>query len=565
MPTIHLKKKDLDSLLGRSVTLPELEDLLPLVKGELKDYEKGTGEIKLELNDTNRPDLWCVEGVARQIKTHRTKKSAAYSFYHGKRKTAGVIHVDPKLKKIRPYIGACVARGLTLNDDTLAQLIQTQEKLSESFGRKRRLVSIGLYRLARITFPVSYKAVRPDSVQFVPLGFESPMSPADILKKHPKGVAYAGVLGDAREVPILVDSKDRILSFAPIINSRELGEVQAGDRDLFVEVTGTDLRMVMLTVNILAANLADRGAAIAPVEVRYPYLTDFGRKIVMPSVLAHAMTVRVEEFSSALGVKLKASHITPVLKAYGYQVSGRGESLKVSVPAYRDDLLHPMDVVEDFAISRGYESFEPEMPSEFTVGGLSSEEQYSDRIRDSMCGMGFQEIVSNILTNREDSIDRMNRTEKEGENLLVSVANVMSQTYSALRDGIIPSLLRVEAASSKSFYPHKIFEAGETAQVDEKADEGTSTFLKLAALLAHPIANFSELHSSLDLLMYYLDRSYKLVPVTHPSFLEGRVGKIVVEGKDLGLIGELHPKVLNNWQIVMPCTVFELRFDLLVR
>ena len=564
MPTILLKKRDLEQLLGRTVSLSELNDLLPLVKGELKNYEEESGEIKLEMNDTNRPDLWCVEGVARQIRVHRTKKPKTYSFYHGKRKTAGVIHVDPKLKNIRPYIGACVARGLSLDEDMLTQLIQTQEKLSESFGRKRRLVSIGLYRMAQITFPVSYKAVRPDSVQFVPLGFEAPMSPADILKKHPKGIAYAGVLGEAREVPLLVDAEDRILSFAPIINSRELGEVRAGDRDLFVEVTGTDLRMVMLTVNILAVNLADRGAEIAPVEIRYPTSTDFGRKVVMPSVLANAMTVRTEDFSSALGEQLKASHITPVLKAYGYQVAGHGERLKVSVPAYRDDLLHPMDVVEDFAISRGYESFEPEMPSEFTVGGLSPEEQFSDRIRDSMCGMGFQEIVSNILTSREESLDRMNRNRNDGEGQLVSIGNVMSQTYSALRDGIIPSLLRVEAASSKSFYPHRIFEAGETAVVDEKADEGTQTFLKLAALLAHPSANFSELHSSLDLLMYYLDRSYQLVPVTHPSFLEGRAGKIVVEGQELGLIGELHPQVLNNWQILMPCTVFELRFDLLV-
>jgi phenylalanyl-tRNA synthetase beta chain len=177
--------------------------------------------------------------------------------------------------------------------------------------------------------------------------------------------------------------------------------------------------------------------------------------------------------------------------------------------------------------------------------------------------MGFQEMISNILTNREESVVRMNLPESSGDSDLVRVENVMSQTYSALRNGIIPSLLRVEAASSKSFYPHRIFESGDTAITDGKSSEGTRTVLKLAALIAHPAANFSELHSCLDLWMYYMSRTYQLEPAVHPSFIEGRVGRIRVGGRDLGLIGELHPQVLQNWQIAMPCAVFELTLDLL--
>jgi len=553
--------KDLETLLGRAVTISELADQLPLVKGEIKGYDEATGELKLELNDTNRPDLWCVEGVARQIRTHRLKKAVPYPFYNGKRKPAGVIEVAPSLKAIRPYIGACIARGLTVTDETLVQLIQTQEKLSESFGRKRQLVSIGLYRLARIAFPVAYKTIRPDEARFVPLGFEIPMTPAEILEKHPKGIAYAKILSKAADYPLLTDRENKILSFPPIINSREVGEVRVGDRDLFVEVTGTDLRMVILTVNILAANLADRGAVIEPVEVRYPYTTDFGRKIPMPTVLAKPMTLPLDHFSSALGETIAMPKAVSVLKSYGYDAKARGRNLTVSVPAYRDDLLHPADVVEDFAISRGYGSFEAEMPSEFTVGGLSAIEQFSDRAREAMIGMGFQEVISNILTNREESVVRMNLPASNAHGDLVTVENVMSQTYSALRNGIIPSLLRVEAASSKSFYPHRIFEAGDTAVTDVQSPEGTRTVLKLAALIAHPAANFSELHSCLDLLMYYLGKPYQLEPAVHPSFIDGRVGRIVSEGRDLGLIGELHPQVLQTWQIAMPCAVFEIALD----
>jgi phenylalanyl-tRNA synthetase beta chain len=63
--------------------------------------------------------------------------------------------------------------------------------------------------------------------------------------------------------------------------------------------------------------------------------------------------------------------------------------------------------------------------------------------------------------------------------------------------------------------------------------------------------------------MYYLGGTFQLEPAVHPSFIEGRVGKVLSGGREIGLIGELHPQVLENWQIAMPCAVFELNLDLL--
>ena len=87
---------------------------------------------------------------------------------------------------------------------------------------------------------------------------------------HPKGLEYGHILAGHDACPLLRDAKQQVLSFPPIINSREIGEVRPGDDELFVEVTGTDLPMVVLTLNIFAANLADRGATIEPIEVVYP-------------------------------------------------------------------------------------------------------------------------------------------------------------------------------------------------------------------------------------------------------------------------------------------------------
>ena len=66
MPTIDIKKKDLDTLIGRKLSVEVLEKRLMLAKAELKEYNAGTDDLKVELSDSNRPDLWCAEGVARQ-------------------------------------------------------------------------------------------------------------------------------------------------------------------------------------------------------------------------------------------------------------------------------------------------------------------------------------------------------------------------------------------------------------------------------------------------------------------------------------------------------------------
>ncbi|HYM36764.1 MAG TPA: phenylalanine--tRNA ligase subunit beta [Nitrospiraceae bacterium] len=560
MPTISVNLKDLSQLLGQGpVTADRVEAWLPLVKGELKDHDDATGELRIELQDSNRPDLWSCEGIARQIRIAHAGKATAYPFFKPKRPTKRLL-VSSGLEPIRPYVAACTAVGYRVTGEGLTQLIQMQEKLADIFGRKRRTVSIGLYRLSGIVFPVTYTLVKPDEARFTPLGFDEPMSVGEILSVHPKGVEYGPIVAGHDRVPLLRDAEGQVLSLPPVINSREIGEVRIGDAELFVEVTGTDLFMVILTLNILAANLADRGAAIEPVEVVYPSATALGKIVRTPLDFAQARPIAVKTIEAALGQSFGATLIARALTAYGYRVKPSRETVIVKLPPYRNDLMHAVDVVEDVAISRGYGQFTPIMPLQFTVGSLSRVEQVSDRIRDLMIGLGFQEIISNILASRQDLCDRM-RLGDSAWSRLVEVDNAMSQSFSCLRQWISPSLLRVESASTRVFYPHRIFEVGEIAVPDPSDAQGARTVTALGGLIAHAGANFSEIHSCLDLLLFYLDYPYTLEPVSHPSFLEGRAGRILSHGRSVGLIGELHPEVLEHWQIGMPCAIFELEVD----
>ena len=566
MPTISIFRDDLESLLDgsgrpkRSVSLEKLEEWLMLVKGELKDHTVETGELRIELQDSNRPDLWCCEGIARQIRIKQQGKLRPYPFFTRKPKAIKRLIVAPGLEQVRPYVAACIAKGYRVTDEGLAQLIQTQEKLADIFGHKRKTVSIGLYQRQKIQFPVTYELVKPDQARFTPLGMETDMTLSEILMVHPKGLEHGHILAGHDRLPILRDATNQPLSFPPIINSREIGEVRVGDDDLFIEVTGTDLAMVVLTLNIFAANLADRGATIEPIEVQYPYRTALGRRVVTPQDLGKARTIPIKTVEQALGQKLSVKMVKQALEVFGYNVSAGNGTVKAKLPPYRHDLMHAMDVVEDVAMSRGYGEFSPVMPAQFTVGGLSRIEQTSDRARELMVGLGFQEIISNILGSPEHYRDAMRLGETEWGKM-VEVDNVMSLSFSCLRQWMLPSLLRVEAASSRAFYPHRLFEAGDVAIPDRTHELGSRTETVLGAVMAHATAHFSEIHSCLDVLFYHLGKEYSLEPVQHPSFLEGRAGRILVAGKSLGVIGEVHPEVLEQCQIAVPVVAFDVNLS----
>jgi phenylalanyl-tRNA synthetase beta chain len=568
LPTINVLKSDVENLAGAGYTLDELEAALLVAKGELKGYDPDTGEIKLELNDTNRPDLWSAEGVARQLRAKRTGKGDSYRFYTRRPGAAANKHrvlVDEKLEKIRPFVSCFRVRGVELSEELLGQVIECQDKLALNLGRKRATAAIGISRASLMKLPVLYRAGDPDGDSFTPLDMESPLTLRKIIEEHPTGRLYGPIISSFERFPFLTDSAGKVLSMPPVINCRDLGEVGTEDTDFFIDVTGTDQKVVLLAANIMAADFADRGGRIVPVTTVYPYDTPLGREVPAPYDLSEPCRADVSLVSKTLGIDVDADEIKRLLVEMGHRkvksVGRGGHTIELTPQPFRMDLLHPVDIVEDVAISRGYESFEPIMPERFTVGKSAPIEELCRRVRDIMVGSGFQESLSPVLTSRDALAWKM-CLDGVVEDELVEIDNVMSELYSILRNSLLPSLLNVESISSKASYPHRVFEVGEVAKVDETEESGTATGVNLAAYVAHPKASFSELHSYLDALMYYLGVEYKLEPVVHPAYLEGRAGGIIVSGTAssgaAGAIGEIHPEVLERWGITMPCASLEI-------
>ena len=570
MPKIDVNEQLFFNLLGEKYDYSsEFEHLLSSAKAELDEAPSAAVPqderiIKIELNDTNRPDLWSTAGLARLLRMHTggaSNKARYQAFLStvGERKNSGnrTITVAPALQHIRPFMTAFVISGKPIDDAMLKDIIQTQEKLCWNFGRKRRSVSMGVYRSELINWPVQYRAVDPHTTSFTPLGFDTEMTCEQIITEHSKGKEYGWILKGMKKVPLLSDAKGGVLSMAPIINSAQIGAVQQGDTDLLVELTGTDMPSLLLATNIVACDFSDAGYTILPVSVEYPYETGFGKTITTPLYFQEPTKTTVHAVNKLLGTALSAQDIVEALERMDNTVTVEGDCLTLTPPAYRNDFLHEVDIIEDVMMGKTVEFFEPETPREFTIGRLSPVTLLSRKIKSLMVGFGYQEMIFNYLGSKKDYIDRMNI---DGESV-IEIANPMSENYQFVRPSIIPSLLSAETVSGNAVYPHRIFETGKIAYLAPEENTGTRTRQSLGFLTVNQDANFNEAASLVAGLLYYLQMDYTVCETHDPRFIEGRQAGVLANGKQIGIFGELHPQVLENWSVTAPAFAGELDIE----
>jgi phenylalanyl-tRNA synthetase beta chain len=583
MPKIEVNEQVFYELAGKNRSWENreaFEEALTCAKAELDEDSDKTlplteRSLKIELNDTNRPDLWGTAGCARQLQVYNGGARHEYPFFSRPgdvKKAARTVKVAQSVKQVRPFLAGFIASGRAITDPLLRDMIQTQEKLAWNFGRKRRTISMGLYRISMINWPIIYKGVDPDSVSFVPLQWDVPLTLREILKQHPKGKEYAFIQEHEPVHPLLTDSRGGVLSYPPIINSNDLGAVQVGDSDLFVELTGTDMPSVTLAASIVACDLADNGFTIEPVEVAYEFDTPFGRNVTFPYYFQEPVFCSLARIEKFLGEKLNAEECVQALQRMGVKAEktkgaergqealGETEGVRAWPPEYRNDFLHAADVAEDVMIGRGLSSFKPQRPSDFTVGRLTPITLFSRQVKEILAGLGYQEMIYNYLGSRKDLVENMRGS---GEKI-IRISNPMTENYEYVRDSILASLCASESVSGHSVYPHRIFEIGKVAYRNEAENYETSTRQYAGFLHADRDANFNTAAAQMQTLFYYLSREYEVAESDDPRFIPGRAASVLYKGKSIGVFGEIHPEVLENWGLTIPCTAGEIDLDSLL-
>jgi phenylalanyl-tRNA synthetase beta chain len=148
---------------------------------------------------------------------------------------------------------------------------------------------------------------------------------------------------------------------------------------------------------------------------------------------------------------------------------------------------------------------------------------------------------------------------------IIRIFNPMTENYEYVRDTIIASLMASESISGRSVYPHKIFEVGKVAWLDDAENYRSKTRQFAGFLHAGNDANFNTAAAELQTLFYYLSCEYEVEESSDVRFIPGRAAAIIYNGKQVGVFGELHPEVLENWGVTVPCTAGEIDLDQLIQ
>jgi phenylalanyl-tRNA synthetase beta chain len=553
MVTVTVEQHDLEGLIGARLptNIDALNEIFSQIKCEAARTlsESGVEELSLENKDTNRPDLWSTEGIARSLRGFLGLE-AGTGAYAVAGSSGVTIKVEPRLEKIRPFIACSVVKNARLSDAAIRGLMHLQDKLDESYGRGRRRSSIGLYEFDLITPPLRYAVTRPEEVSFVPLGTDERMSLNEIVARHPKGIEYGHIVKPNPLWPILLDSKDNVLSFPPIINSNDLGRITRRTHNVLVEVTGTSLDVVLNALTMVTISLADREGRIYSSIVHYPYGKT--RRSVTPVLKTRRMTIGLDYVESVLGIALTAGQAVRLLREARFGASRMSETiLEVTVPCFRLDIMHPVDVIEDIGIAYGLNQFEPRWPPHPTIGGITPQHEFNDLLREIMLGLGFQEVLTFALSNPDKLFTRMGLSPET----VVDLQNPRVQTLTCLRNWLIPSLMEILSANIHVTYPQKVFETGECVTRNvSKVEEVT----RLAGVTCHAEASFTEVRASIDAVLSNLGLGVRITELEHGSFVQGRAAIVWIEEKQVGIVGEIHPQVLENWGIQNPAAAFEL-------
>jgi phenylalanyl-tRNA synthetase beta chain len=461
-----------------------------------------------------------------------------------------VLRIDKSVSDIRPYMLAAVACNIKLDEDTVAELMEIQEDLHWGIGRNRKKASIGVHNFDAVHAPFTFKAVSPDSVRFVPLDKSEETTLREILAKHEKGMAYKHLIDWAPRYPLLVDRDERVLSMPPIING-ELTRVSSGTRNLFLDVTGTDYNAVAKSLNILVTALADMGAKIEKITVEYPDHTESS-----PDLSPQHMQLHVPYANEMLGLRLTESKTIKCLQKCRLDAKKVGKmTLEVAIPAYRIDVFHEIDLVEEVAIGYGYYRMKPTLPVTVTVGEEHMAGKLANIVRQILIGLGFTEVMNFTLTNEETNYAKMQK--KLGK--AARLANPVSIEYAILREELLPGLMQNLMDNRSESFPQRLFEVSDVVEVNMHVESRCERRLHVGGVVSYAAANFTEIKSAVEALLANLGlKKWQIKASVHPSFIEGRAASVTVGKKHVGTLGEVHPQVLANFELENPVAAFEI-------
>ena len=548
MPVVNiLKSRIKDSFPNDSIE--KLLERLPFLGLDIEGIDKE--KIRVEYNP-NRPDFSSDTGIFRSLKGLLNETVGLPLFKFSFNRSYKII-VDHHVKQIRPIILFFVAaQNKNINDFLLDQLISIQEDLHNGIARGRKKASIGIHDLDTIKFPLIY-STKSSQESFIPLDQNGPLTFKEILSATDAGKKYGYLLNKRIRYPALNDNNNQIISFPPIINSNKT-KVTNKSRNLLIEITGINLETCKSILAILAYYLYEEGFKIYSGIIHDEKNNFSSLKILKDN------EVLIDKYliDKYLGLDLTFKEIVETLhrSRIGASIT-KNNKIKCLVPSYRNDIIHPIDIVEEVAIGYGIDNLKPTMPSfQISTGIKNADFNMYDKLRETLIGLGFLEIVNFTLIDYTLSttfnLDNDELLEK------IKVNESKSKEHEFLRTNIISSLINNLSHNVHEEYPQKVFEIGKTFSFQNTIVEKWS----LGALIASNTTNFTEIKSILQsIFKLNFGEQFTTKKNERDLFIRGRSADILFQDKTIGFVGELSPQFITKFNLRLPVSMFELNLS----
>ena len=546
MPTIILNKTVLFASLRKRLRDIDLANAIDMLGPDVDTMTQDDVTIEVP---PNRPDLLCEQGMARALSSFLGIKTGLRK-YLVKKSNQKVI-VDDSVSGVRPYTACAIVKGIRFSDATIKQVIQLQEKLHITYGRNRKKCAVGLYPLEHIRPPIRFMAKKSEDIIFAPLDMNKELTGSQILALHPTGREYGKLLEGQKRYPIFIDSRNNVLSMPPIINSNTVGKITEKTHDVFLEVSGFDLEYLNTALCMLTTALADMGGQILSMDVQMK-----GKRRTTPDFAPLQFKLDVDYVNRRLGTKLSEGDIRKALAKMGHDYNNK----TVFSPRWRADLLHPIDLVEEIAIAIGYENIASSAPSIATIGRESEQEMFFEYVRDVLVGQGFFEIKNYHLISESVQTKFVNLHDP-----LIKLANAFNEEYATLRRSLLPGTLLTFKENKNAEYPQAIFEIGTIFREDEKQETHVSEQSFLSIALSDANTGFTRMKQVLMTLADAFAVSFEMKEGNHSAMVEGRTGIITIRDEPVGILGEIHPAVLENFSLDVPVGYLELDLNVFQR
>ncbi|KAL5508229.1 FRS1 [Sanghuangporus vaninii] len=620
MPTVSVDKADLWDRLRREYTTEEFDQLcfdygLELDEDTTAEVEEAIKkgfpaerpQLKIEV-PANRYDLLCIEGISRALRIYLGKDLLTpYKLVYPEGGESALLTatIAPDTKRIRPYFAGAILRNIKFTQRSYDSFIDLQDKLHQNICRRRQLVAIGTHDLDTLQAPFRYEARKPRDIKFAPLHKSKEYTAEELMTVYESDKQlskYLPIIRDSPVYPIIYDKNDVVLSMPPIINS-EHSKITLNTRNVFVDVTATDQTKLAIVVNMVAtmfSEYCDEPFTIEPVKIVYPD----GTTKITPDISTTHFITHASYINSCTGTSLTASEISKLLvqMSLSASVSERDpDVVEVDVPCTRPDIIHECDIMEDVAIAYGFNKLPKTFPGSNTVAQALPLSKISDVVRHEWAQAGWVEVLPFILCSHEENFEWLNRVD-DGSHV-VKIANPKTLEFQVVRTSLLPGLLKTVRENRSHPLPIKIFETTDVVFKDKSSERQAKNVRHAAAVWCNRTADFEVVHGLLDRLMQVLEvprifasdtktsHGYYLKEKQDPTFFPGRCATVYyrappsaqdlkhksslskvadelkatltgsTDDKVIGVLGILHPSVLEKFEIGFPCSALELSLE----